>query len=213
MKPFSDPRVAAVAPLVVIRSQPDLVDSAGDCYDWFGRPFKRGRLQSVALWEKRPLETVDAASASSAIYRARVLQIVGGFDPIFESYYEDIDLSLRIRLVGFRCVYAADCRILHDVSATFDHSRPALQRRLSRNAEFLFWCDLPLARLLLSLPLRLCFLVVQAAQRLLTGRIISLFVGKLDALKLSRTLFARRRRLFRDLRRKSLAIDPTARRL
>ena len=156
------------------------------------------------------METVDAASASSAIYRARVLQIVGGFDPIFGSYYEDVDLSLRIRLAGFRCVFAADCRILHDVSATYDHSRPALQRRLSRNAEILFWCDLPLARLIFSLPLRIVFLVAQSFQRLLTGRIAPFLLGKLDALKMTSTLFKRRRRLFRDLSRKTLSLDPAS---
>ncbi|GAC1339197.1 MAG: hypothetical protein NVSMB14_05660 [Isosphaeraceae bacterium] len=210
LKPFSDPRIAAVAPLTTIRSRPDLVDSAGDSYDWFGRPYKRGRLQAVDLWSGRDIETVDAASASSAIYRARVLQLVGGFDPIFGSYYEDVDLSLRIRLAGFRCVFASDCRIAHDVSATYDHSRPALQRRLARNAEILFWCDLPLGRLLLSLPLRIVFLIAQTFQRLLTGRIAPFLLGKLDALRLSRVLFTRRRRLIRESSRKTLALDPAS---
>lgn len=212
LKPFSDPTIAAVAPLVAIRSRPDLVDSAGDRYDWFGRPSKRGRSQPVERWSNRPVETVDAASASSAIYRARALRIVGGFDPIFGSYYEDVDLSLRIRLAGFRCVFAADCRILHDVSATYNHARPALQRRLARNAEILYWCDSPLPRLIFSLPLRIGFLAAQAAHRCLTGRLGPFLSGKLDAIRLASTLFRRRRRIFRETGRRPLAVGSDCRR-
>ena len=120
----------------------------------FGRRLLRpGRLADEATatasprrsLPARPVEEVFGASGSSAFYRSAALRRVGGFDPLFGSYYEDIDLAFRLRWAGYRCVFAPRCVIHHDVSATYDHGSPALQRRMARNAEIVFWANLPLA--------------------------------------------------------------------
>src|SRR5262249_45718086 len=140
---FSDPTVGSVAPLVVVRSEPRRVASAGDCYSLAGWPTKRGHGQPSGLFTGRPVEEVFGASGSSAFYRADLLKRLGGFDAIYGSYYEDVDLAFRLRWAGYRCLFAPCCLIYHDVSASYDHRRPDLQRRMSRNAEFLFWTNLP----------------------------------------------------------------------
>ena len=113
-----------------------------------------------------PSDEVFGASASSAFYRASALRRTGGFDPSYGSYYEDVDLAFRLRWAGYRCVYAPDCRVLHDVSATYDHGSPALHRRMSRNAEALFWSNLPTPWLVASLLPRLVFLLAQLCWKL-----------------------------------------------
>lgn len=193
LAPFDDPGVGSVAPLVLVRSDPARVDSAGDGYTLAGWPFKRGHGQSAADWERHPSDRVFGASASSAFYRASALRIVGGFDPAYGSYYEDVDLAFRLRWIGHSCVFTPHCRILHDVSATFDHSRPALQRRVSRNAEYLFWTNLTTGRLLLALLPHLGFTLAQAAWRLCRGRFRPLWEGKLDAVRAWRMVCQRRR--------------------
>ena len=50
LEPFSDPRVGSVAPLVLVRSDPARVDSAGDRYTIVGWPSKRGHGESAAKW-------------------------------------------------------------------------------------------------------------------------------------------------------------------
>ena len=70
LAPFADPLVGSVAPLVLVRSDPSRVDSAGDAYTLGGWPTKRGHGQPASRWIERPLEDVFAASGSSAFYRA-----------------------------------------------------------------------------------------------------------------------------------------------
>ena len=204
LRPFADPRVGSVAPLVLVRSDPSRVDSAGDRYAAFGWPSKRGHGQDSRRWADHPADRVFGASGSSAFYRARALRAVGAFDPTFGSYYEDVDLAFRLRWAGYDCVYSPACQILHDVSATYDHGSPALQLRMSRNAEILFWSNLPLPWLLAAALPHAAFTMAQGLWRLAKGRHRPFVEGKLDALGQWRTLRARRR-LRADLARSPVA--------
>ena len=200
LAPFDDPTVGSVAPLVLVRSDPERVDSAGDSYALIGWPTKRGHGQAAARWRDRPTEEVFGASGSSAFYRSEAIRQVGGFDPEFGSYYEDIDLAFRLRWGGYRCIHAPSCRILHDVSASYDHGKPELQRRMSRNAEIVFWSNLPTGLLLTAVLPHVAFLGVQAAWRLARGRLRPFASGKLDAVRVWSRLTARRQ-VRRDLAR------------
>jgi GT2 family glycosyltransferase len=202
LEPFRDPTVAAVSPLVLLRSRPDRVDSAGDDYSLAGWPSKRGHGQPAAKWASRPVEDVMTPSGSASFYRADVLRAVGGFDPGFGSYYEDVDLGFKLRWAGYRTVFAPDCRILHDISATADHRSPNLQRMMARNAELVFWSNLPARKLAVAVAPHLALLAVQAAWRLARLRFLPFYLGKIDALRELPTLAARRR-LRADLARRS----------
>jgi O-antigen biosynthesis protein len=193
LEPFVDPTVGSVAPLVLVRSEPERVDSAGDSYSLFGWPAKRGHGQPTQLFSERPMEEVFGASGSSAFYRTAALKRSGGFDPLFGSYYEDVDLAFRLRWAGYRCVFAPRSIVYHDVSSTYDHGSHALQRRMSRNAEFVFWANLPAVLLGLAILPHLAFLVVQGAWRLLRGRLRPFLAGKWDALRAWQDIKARRR--------------------
>jgi O-antigen biosynthesis protein len=182
LAPFADPAVGSVAPLVLVRSDPTRVDSAGDSYTLVGWPIKRGHGEHVRRWADRPLECVFGASGSSAFYRAEALRRVGSFDPTFHSYYEDVDLAFRLRWSGYLCVFTPRCRVLHEVSASYDHARPALQRRMSRNAEILFWSNLPMRWLLAGTVPHLAFTLGQGLWRLARGRFRPFILGKWDAL-------------------------------
>jgi O-antigen biosynthesis protein len=204
LSPFSEARIGSVAPLVLVRSDPSRVDSAGDSYAAFGWPSKRGHGQSASLWADRAPDRVFGASGSSAFYRAEALRAVGGFDPAFGSYYEDVDLAFRLRWAGYECAFAPNCRIFHDLSASYDHSSPALQRRMARNAELLFWSNLPLSWLVAAALPHATFTIAQGLWRLARGRHRPFVAGKLDAFRQWHTLRGRRR-LRADLRRSSLA--------
>jgi GT2 family glycosyltransferase len=205
LEPFADPRVGSVAPLVLVRSDPKRVDSAGDRYAIFGWPSKRGHGQPAELWADRPSGPVFGASGSSAFYRASALQRVGTFDPAFGSYYEDVDLAFRLRWAGYTCIYAPRCQILHEISASYDHGRSDLQRRMARNAEILFWTSLPAGLLAIAVLPHAAFTFAQAAWRLPRGRGRPFLEGKLEALRQVPTLRAGRKV------RTELAADAVAR--
>ncbi len=204
LEPFADRTVGAVAPLVLVRSDPTRVDSAGDQYAVFGWPSKRGHGEPAARWADRPPDQVFGASGSSAFYRAEALRKVGAYDPAFGSYYEDVDLAFRLRWAGYGCVFAPRCRILHAISASYDHGRPELQRRMAHNAEFLFWGDLPPGWLAAALIPHLAFTLAQAAAHGLRGRLRPFVLGKLDALRCLPD-FLRHRRARTRLSREAIA--------
>ncbi|MFO0952733.1 MAG: glycosyltransferase family 2 protein [Isosphaeraceae bacterium] len=204
LAPFRDLEVGSVSPLVLVRSQPDRVDSAGDSYSFVGWPSKRGHGEPASAWSDRPEERVFGASGSAAFYRSAALKRVGGFDPGFGSYYEDVDLAFRLRWAGYRCVFTSQSRVLHEVSASYDHTNPALQRRMARNAEYLFWSDLPAGWLAAAVLPHLGFTALQLGWRLCRGRARPFLLGKLDALRDLPSLPARRR-VRVDLARRAVA--------
>lgn len=194
LEPFHDPQVGSVAPLVLMRADPSRVDSAGDRYAVFGWPSKRGHGEPASCWIDQPCGPVFGASGSSAIYRRSALEQAGLFDPVFGSYYEDVDLAFRLRWAGYSCVHAPRCRVLHDVSASYDHARPELQQRMSRNAEVLFWSNLPTRWLIAGLMPHLVFTAVQAGMRLARGRFGPFANGKIEAWEiLAKEIRSRRR--------------------
>jgi len=194
LAPFAVPTVGAVAPLVLVRSDPKRVDSAGDTYALVGWATKRGHGQPAALWSKRPIEDVFGASGSSAFYRAEALGRTGKFDPFLGSYYEDTDLAFRLRWAGYRCVFTPHSLVYHDISATYDHGSRDLQRRMARNAEFVFWANLPRTLLTAALVPHLAFLAIQALWRLAHGRLGPFLLGKCDAIRAWPEIRARRKR-------------------
>jgi GT2 family glycosyltransferase len=190
---FADPTVGSVAPLVVVRSDPRRVDSAGDSFSLAGWPTKRGHGRPAGLFTSRPVEEVFGASGSSAFYRADVLKALGGFDSLYGSYYEDVDLAFRFRWAGYRCLFAPCSLIYHDISASYDHQSASLQRRMSRNAELLFWTNLPGRLLTLAIVPHLGLLIVQVLWRAARGRLSPFLIGKVDAARSWREILSRRR--------------------
>ena len=197
LRHFEDPSVGSVAPLVVWRSEPDRVDSAGDAYALPGWPFKRGHGEPVKRWAAMGPRECFGASGSSAFYRASALRELGGFDPCFGSYYEDVDLAFRLRWLGLRCVFEPASLVLHEVSATYDHGRADLQRRMSRNAEFLFWANLPGRWLAAAVLPHVGMLTFQVAWKASRNRLGPFLRGKLDAWRRLGAIRERRREVRR----------------
>ena len=84
---FGDPRVAAVAPLVLMSlSDRAIIDSAGDDYDFGGFAGKRGHGEPLSPPYLRRQE-VFGASGSSAFYRRDLLLRVGGFPREFGALF------------------------------------------------------------------------------------------------------------------------------
>lgn len=66
----------------------------------------------------RPGEAPDYLQGSCLLLPRDVLVAVGGFDEDYRFYFEDADLSLRVRRLGRRLAVAPGVRLLHYGSAT-----------------------------------------------------------------------------------------------
>ncbi len=120
-----------------------LLDSAGDSVTLCGFAFSRGSGEEDGprFNEKGFL---FGASACAALYRHRMLEDLGFFDEDFESYLEDVDLSLRANLWGYRCLYVPAAVAFHRGGVTSGGRRnPDVVRRLARNTLNLLLKDYP----------------------------------------------------------------------
>lgn len=122
LEPFADERIGMVAGVLLQEAAPTLVDSAGIELDPTLRSYD-------ACWNA-PATQVPAAPApvgpcgGAAAYRASAFRDLGGFDPAFFAYWEDVDLALRFRLAGWRCAPAPGARALHRHGQTLGAGSP-----------------------------------------------------------------------------------------
>ncbi len=57
-------------------------------------------------------------SGCAGLYRRTMLDEIGLFDEAFFAYADDVDLGLRARLAGWRCVFVPAARVYHKYSAS-----------------------------------------------------------------------------------------------
>lgn len=115
LAPLSDPGVAAVSSKLLL---PDgRVNSAGGWIDrnGYGHDLGGGEPDDGS-WDA-PTDVAFGCGAALAL-RMRAVNEVGGLDPDFFLYYEDLDLCWRLWLAGWRCVYEPTAVVVHEQGAS-----------------------------------------------------------------------------------------------
>ena len=92
-------------------------DSTGDQYTIWGLAYPRGR-DEMDEGQFHQKEYVFAASGGASLYRVAMLRDVGVFDDDFFAYYEDVDLSFRAQLRGWKVVYQPKSVAHHQIGGT-----------------------------------------------------------------------------------------------
>jgi len=100
------------------------IDGAGMALDWRGQAYNLGHGEIDVGQFETPRE-VPGAGAAAVIYRRSMLDDIGLLDEDFFAYLEDVDLSFRAQLAGYRCRYVPDAVAYHVGSASPFH-RPGL---------------------------------------------------------------------------------------
>ncbi|MGL4774688.1 MAG: glycosyltransferase family 2 protein [Clostridium sp.] len=110
----------------------EIIDDAGDEYTIFGWATKRGDGKLAEAFNKS--EEVFSSCAGAAIYRRSVFDEIGFFDENFFAYLEDIDISYRARVYGYKNYYCNEALVYHIGSATSGSRHNEFKVRLaSRN--------------------------------------------------------------------------------
>jgi GT2 family glycosyltransferase len=124
--PFADPRVGAVAGVLLQADAPGLIDSAGIELD-----------TTLGSWDylwNRPSGELERARdpvgpcGGAAAYRLTVFRELSGFDETLFAYWEDVELALRFREAGWRCVLASGALAMHEHGQTIGAASPAARR-------------------------------------------------------------------------------------
>lgn len=108
--------------------------------------WKNGFLEIVPSESSQETSVTDWASGGSSIFRKKIWEELGGMDELFlPFYFEDIDLGIRARKRGFKCVWEPKAKVSHQHEATINphnFSRNYIGMIKQRNHLLLTWRNL-----------------------------------------------------------------------
>lgn len=93
------------------------IDSTGDMLSTRGMPFPRGRNQKDSQDFNDP-GLVFGATGGASLYNTKMLNQIGLFDEDFFAYFEDVDISFRAQLAGWKVWYQPTAIAYHHVGGT-----------------------------------------------------------------------------------------------
>lgn len=135
-------------------NDPHLLDGAGDDYHISGLAWRRFYNRPIQDYGIQSRE-VFGACAAAAMFRRDDFLAVGGFDESFFSYFEDVDLSFRLRLAGGRCMYVSHAMVHHVGSASTGKTSDFAYYHVHRNMVWAFFKNMPGILFLFLLPLHM----------------------------------------------------------
>lgn len=190
----ADADVGALALQMRFASAPGTINSAGIDVDRLGLAVDRHLGRPAAEEPTEPME-VFGASAGAALYRAEMLVDIGGFDPSYFLYLEDVDLAWRARQRGWRTLYVPAATVLHQHSASSVHRSPLKLYWVGRNRMRTLARNMPTRRLAAAAPAIVLHELAYVAFAGLTGRTFAPARGRLDGLRRWRATRASWRRV------------------
>ena len=102
---------------ILQRRNSKTLDTTGDFYTTWGLPGPRNRDEPIQNAPDKPGE-VFGATGGGAIYRAAIFDDIDMFDEDFFMYYEDVDLSFRAQLAGWKVRFTPKAIAYHKVGAS-----------------------------------------------------------------------------------------------
>ncbi len=142
--------IGVVQPKILRRDNPRIIDSVGQEMYW------DGNIQDI--WFGKPddkrfdtIHEIFGACATAALIKKKVLEKTGLFDPDFFLIFEDVDLSWRIRLAGYKTVLVPDAVVYHKRGVSGKLSRTS-QFYVIRNRIYIAAKYFPLSYVLRFLP-------------------------------------------------------------
>jgi GT2 family glycosyltransferase len=138
----SDERVGAVTSKLVFMADPTEIQNAGSLLLSDGSGADRGfHERDEGQFETR--DEVFGACGAAVLYRREMLDDVGMFDETFFNYYEDTDLSWRMRLRGWRVLYEPRAVVHHVHAGSSGEWSPFFTFHVDRNRLFMILKNAP----------------------------------------------------------------------
>ncbi len=121
-----DRLIAACQPAVYLMKAPHQLNLTGKLSHYLGFDWLRD-YQSVKL----PLGgEIQSLSGSCFLMRRNQFQKIGGFDELFFLYFEDTDLSWRLRQLGFKLMFVPTSKLYHDYKFVPESNTLTLSKKI-----------------------------------------------------------------------------------
>jgi GT2 family glycosyltransferase len=118
---------------------------------------------------------IFGANAGASLYKSEMLKQVGLFEEECFAYHEDVDLALRVRIAGWKCVFVPQAVVYHKHSVTIGKYSPIKKYFLTRNRYYYVIKNLPapmvfkffvrktinIIELIVKIPIRLVLLDIK----------------------------------------------------
>tara|TARA_R110000868_G_scaffold37288_4_gene132074 strand:+ start:388 stop:1377 length:990 start_codon:yes stop_codon:yes gene_type:complete len=141
--------IAAFGSLQISAADSECIDGYGDHYLISGQAW---RGQSRPKPEARHIDHCFGVCAAGALYRTAALREIGGFDQRFFCFYEDIDVSFRLRLAGYGCAVVPTAVIDHIGGASFVGKSDFAEYLIARNQWWVLIRNMPTLLLIVAVP-------------------------------------------------------------
>lgn len=137
----ANPKAGIVTSKILLDDKKHL-DSTGEFYSIWGLPFPRGRNQEDN-GQFDNLQEVFGASGGASLYRAELLEKIGLFDEDFFAYYEDVDISFRAQMAGWKVRYQPEAVVYHGLSKTSSKMGDFARYHSAKNFLLLYARNMP----------------------------------------------------------------------
>ena len=175
---------------ILYHANPEIIDRAGDGYTSAGVGLLRGRGMQAATYHKP--EWIFGACAAAALYRKAMIDDIGFFDEDFFLICEDVDLSFRAQLNGYRCLYVPDAAVYHKPSSTIVRDSDISIYYGHRNLEWVYFKNMPSGLIVKTLFLHMVYNIGSILYFTSKGNLKSIIKAKSDALKQMRIILKKR---------------------
>ncbi|MCY6484519.1 glycosyltransferase family 2 protein [Clostridium aestuarii] len=146
-----DKKIFSVCSKMLRYNEKDKIDDAGDEYCILGWAYKCGDGTSINRYNKD--REVFSSCGGAAIYRKSVFEQIGYFDESFFAYLEDVDISYRAKIYGYKNIYCSGAKVYHIGSATSGSRHNAFKVKLAaRNNLYVIFKNMPLFQRIINLP-------------------------------------------------------------
>jgi GT2 family glycosyltransferase len=135
----------------LMRSDKVHLDSTGEHYSIWGLPYPRGR-NSPDNNQYKPGE-IFGATGGASLYRAELFKDIGLFDEDFFAYYEDVDMSMRAQMAGWKVRYQPEAIAYHDIGGTSSKLGDFARFHSAKNFLLLYARNMPTKLYFKYLPL------------------------------------------------------------
>lgn len=119
--------VVMASPVLVRRGAEDKIDTAGIVIDRTLHGFNHLYGEPVEVLKAGVFDPLAPCGGAAAFDRS-AFQDIGGFDPMFFAYLEDVDLGIRCAARGWKCRLAPTAIAVHAHSGTLGEGSPAKNR-------------------------------------------------------------------------------------
>ncbi|MFH0790112.1 MAG: glycosyltransferase family 2 protein [Candidatus Omnitrophota bacterium] len=109
---MQDKTIGAAQPKILSQKDPSRIDYAGADLDKYG--YARGRgYGELDAGQFNKAEQIFYAGGTAMVVRKSIFDEVGFFDAKFGAHWEDVDLSWRIRLRGYKIMFIPKAVVYH----------------------------------------------------------------------------------------------------